>query len=159
MHKTTNEQLSTIARWTREIAAADSVATELDAVAIEQTGDCDTWSSIGNSLGTLTVFIYDALAIADASPTLRKLRQLGFKRQGKPTEKPDDGTIEWSYRRGKYSDDDSVDVGVKLTLKKADADGDAPSCEYVKVGTKEVPDMRLLCGEELEAFKAEQVEA
>ena len=156
MHKTTKEQLDTIARWTRETVAADSVAIELDPSMIEQTDDCDTWSSIGNSFGNLTVFVYDAMKIADAGPILRHLRQLGFRRAGKPEQDANAGTMKWEYQRGSYADDNRQSVAVHLTLKKVAAGSPAPDCQYVQIGVREVPDMKLLCGEELEAFQAER---
>jgi len=160
MHKTTKEELDKVARWTRDIIAADDIVAELEPSMVAQTDDCDTWSALANNFGNLDVYVYDALAIADAGPILRKLRQMGFRREGTPTQNEREGSIEWRYTRGNYGDGDRVSIGVKLTLKKATADGAAPSCEYVKVGTKEVPDMKLLCGEELAAWReAQQVEA
>ena len=161
MHKTTQEELEKAQRWFADIARADSIALALDPLLPEATDDCPTWGSIGNSFGNLTVFVYDALAVADASPILRRLRELGFRREGTPTQNEREGSLEWTYARGKWGDGDRVSVSVKLTLRKADADtGPAPTCRYVQVGTKEVPDMKLLCGDELEAWKAsQQVEA
>jgi len=45
---------------------------------------------------------------------------------------------------------------VQLTLKKVTADSPAPDCQYVQIGVREVPDMKLLCGDELAAWRESQ---
>lgn len=156
MHKTTIENLEKAKQWTLDICRADEIMVALDDAMPTFTEESGTFASISNNFGDVAVFVYDALAIADAGPFLTALRQIGFRRQGEPTLNETDGTMEWTYTRGEYADGDRQRVAVKLTLKKAEAEGTAPSCQYVQVGTKEVPDMKLLCGEELEAFQAER---
>lgn len=166
MHKTTREALATLARWTAETAAMDEYALAMqkvvDAVEVETLADDDRtlWASIDCGFGDLTVHVRDGREVSDAKPFLRRARELGFTRDGDPKQNAADGTLTWTYLR-KYDDDDTADwrrqkLVVQLTLPKQDDDTADTGCRYVTVGMKEVPDVQLLCGEELAAWNEAQ---
>lgn len=133
MHKTTERDLETLFRWVQDVVRADSYACALQ----NELPDAVLTSGFGD----LALHI-EADSISGAVPLLRAARAVGFSRDGPLTEDAANQTTIWNYTA------DEVKLKVVLRLRNNDY------CRYVQVGTKQVPDMRLLCGAELEEWEA-----
>lgn len=157
MHKTTKQNLKTMADWTNDIAIADSFAIALE-WGIPKQPDEGAYASLGNSFGNLTLTLYEAESVSEIKPFLLLARKCGFKRQGKVDGNIDKGTLTWSYRAPVDGETSNQSLTIQLIFKKSTKDEPA-TCGYVQVGVKEVPDMKLMCGEEFTAWtkmKAEE---
>lgn len=159
MHKTTKHNLKTIAEWTNDVAIADSFAMALQ-VGIPKQRDEGSYADLSNSFGNLTLTLYEADSVDEIKPFLILARKCGFKRQGKVNGNIDRGTLTWEY----LAPIDGETAKQKLTLQllfKASTEEEPAACGYVQIGVKEVPDMKLMCGEEYTAWtkmKAEEAE-
>ena len=152
MHETTQSNLETLARWTADTARADRYVTNLQERLPADVED-GIYASFGNSFGNLSLTIYEADAISDVTPYLRAVREAGFERLGEAKENPTADAVSWQYRI--KEGDKMVTLGVSLNLKSSGGG----HCRYVQVGVKEVPEMKLICGEELAEYEAREAEA
>lgn len=149
MHKLTRDNLEVFARWTMEVVAADRFALALEAN-LPRTPDEGVYHALTNTaFFTLALDIYQGNAISDASDYLRAARLAGFEREGDMKEDSDIHTVTWQYTASENSA-----VGLKVMLHFSQDAGAA--CRYVKIGTKTVDDMKLLCGDELVEFQANE---
>ena len=149
MHPTTRNDLETLATWTVEVVTADRFAVALQA-GIPERADKGSYATIDGSFGNLSLNLYEADNLDEITPYLHHVRTCGFKREGIPEEDGSAGTMTWRYFATVEGQDQRQQLTVRLYLKQEGA-----SCRYVEIGKKEVPDMKLMCGEELAAWDAE----
>lgn len=149
MHKLTKESLDTLARWNLDSVRADPYLLALQA-ALPKREDTGIYGALGTNFGILALSIYEAPDVGSAAPFLRAVRSAGFERVEGPVEYPDEQAVRWEYKACPEMDEDII-LNITLRLKQ----GENASCRYVSVGEKTVPDMRLLCGEALAEWEAE----
>lgn len=149
MHDLTKENLKTIADWQEKILRADKYVEALDAARppYDEEGTC---SSLDESIGNLQLSVYNAKSLADGIPYLLAARSCGFERRGEMVEEPNYNCVTW-----RFITDDGIQLSILLHL---DATDDS-ACQYVEVGKKEVPDMRMMCGKELKTWQEAQAAA
>lgn len=144
MHEATKNELERLDRWRQETIDADAFAIALQE-GIPEREDEGPHASIGASIGDLTLSLFEAESVDEIIPYLQHVRKCGFERRGDPVENGTTKSITWKYVA---QADREQRLAVALYLKQ----GDNAGCSYVKVGTKEVDDYRLLCGEELKKW-------
>ena len=152
MHKLTESDLDTLARWAKDVVRADRYLTALQEHLPADVED-GIYASLSGNFGRISLTIWQADGIPDATPYLRAVREAGFERVGKPSEDHAAKSLTWQYRI--KEGEDEIPLAVSLRLK---AEGGG-HCRYVQVGVKEVPEMKLLCGEELAEYEAREAEA
>ncbi len=149
MHKSTKAELETLARWTEETVAADHFAILLeDCLPASRLEEGGMYHALGNDFGVLGLNVYNADSVHDSAHYLRATRLAGFKRAGDVEESPSGNSVSWRYTLK----DDGREIRLTVTLHfRVDENA---SCQYVQVGEKTVPDMKLLCGDELKEWQA-----
>lgn len=157
MHELTRKNLDLLARWTREIVEADSVLKALSAELPERREDDEIYFGLDSWVDNIVLDIYQAAGVDDAAPFLAAVRRAGFRREGEAQELPDANQVRWDYRI-EIVPGYNLPLRVYLHLKTNSTSGESARCRYVEVGKKEVPDMKLLCGDELAAWEAEHAE-
>lgn len=157
MHPTTKDNLASMASWTADIVRADRFVLALTADLPEEI-EGQPWHDLANSFGSLTLNLREANSVAQITPYLRLARQCGFVREGDRKEDDINNAVTWNYYATLEGDVKRVHLTVVLHLKAA-AEAADDGCRYVQVGVKEVPDMKLLCAEELKAFIATEQES
>lgn len=152
MHPSTKQSLAQLTSWIADVAIADRFAVALQ-TGITEPIDGQPWAQVCGTFGDLTLSLYEAESVNDITPYLHHVRTVGFERQGEAREDSDAGTVVWQYS-AKIDGEETrrrQKLVVTLHLKTETA-----SCRYVKVGMKEVPNMKLMCGEELTAWDEAQ---
>lgn len=165
MHQITKNKLETLHCWIEEVMRADHYAVELERAIPENSEDGITANVISPTFGDLELHLHGAAGVDEAAPYLRAARQLGFERQGdgRPEEQPANNRVVWKFEVNVGRGDDvllpdRIQLAVVLNLPRGEDGATAATCQYVQVGTKTVPDMKLMCGEELAAWKREHEE-
>ncbi len=146
MHRITKNELESLARWTQQTANGDSFAIALQA-GIPERGE-GSYASLTGNFGSLSLDLYEAESLDEITPYLQLACTVGFKREGEghPEEDSAAGTMTWRCVAPIEGEDTRQQrLAIRLHLKQG-----AVSCRYVEIGKKEVPDMKLLCGQELE---------
>lgn len=154
MHPTTKDNLATMAKWTADVVRADRFVLALTA-GLPAEVEGQPWHDLTNSFGDIGLNLREANSVAQITPYLRLARQCGFVRQGKRMEDDVANTVTWVYHAKTAEDERRVQMTVTLHLKAA-AEAADDGCRYVQVGVREVPDMRLLCADDLKAWNATQ---
>jgi hypothetical protein len=158
MHELTKQNLDTLQLWMADALRADAILAQLDAVVkvSDYSAEGGGWASLEASFGDNTVRIHEAKSVNEGTPFMAALRKAGFKRVTGPTEDPSDGSVRWQYLKEEGEGVRPVKVAVAVYLPKVGQPVKAGGCRYVEVGVKEVPDIRLMCDEELAAWEATQ---
>lgn len=147
MHKTTNHCLNQIAEWTRDVMRADHYAVTVEA-ALPERKDTGEYGDLVSIYGDLHLNVHQANSISAVKPYLKAVRSAGFKRLGKPEQDSNRNTVTWNYEAKEA--DGRVVLDVVLHFKT----DESAACRYVTVGEKTVPDMKLMCGDELTEWDA-----
>lgn len=150
MHSSTKSNLKMIADWTNDVAIADSFATALQA-GIPKRSDEGSYVDLTNSFGDLTLTLYEAASVGEIKPFLVHARKCGFKREGKVHGNVDGGSLTWNYLAPIDGETKKQKMTLKLLFKQGTEEEPA-SCGYVQIGVKEVPEMKLMCGDEYTAW-------
>lgn len=137
--------------WTRDIMRADHYAVTVEA-ALPERKDTGEYGDLVSIYGDLNLNVHQANSISAVKPYLKAVRSAGFKRLGKPEQDPKTDTVRWKYEV--REDDGCVMLDVVLHFKT----DESAACRYVTVGEKTVPDMKLMCGDELAEWDAEHEE-
>lgn len=153
MHQTTKDNLATMANWTADVVRADRFVLALTA-GLPAEVDGQPWHTLTNSFGDIGLNLREANSVVQITPYLRLARQCGFVRTGERKEDDVANTVTWVYH-ATLEGEKRVALTVTLHLK-AVAEVADDGCRYVQVGVREVPDMKLLCAEELKAWNATQ---
>ena len=158
MHELTKQNLDTLQLWMADALRADAILAQLDAVvkAADNSEDGGSWATLDASFGDNHLRIHEGTSVADAAPFMAVLRKNGFTRNSGPTEDPSNGSVRWVYLKEEGEGVRPVKVEVAVYLPKVGQPAKAGGCRYVEVGVKEVPDIRLMCDEELAAWEATQ---
>ena len=141
MHKITKENLETLARWTEDVVRGDRHLTAIQANMPEEVAG-RPHSVLSSSFTSISLNLYQAEQVSDIGPYMRAIRFAGFKREQKQ-EYPENSSIVWTYKAK-----DGYTVLVTLWLKLSEE----AQCRYVETGKKEVPVMKLMCGDELKEW-------
>ena len=116
--------------------------------------DAKPYCKIGSSYLHLegAIIFANLTDMVDGLEIVEEIRQHGFKLSGEPEEYADNKSLTW------YLYDNSGKQRRKIVFRGFFYSNQA-SCQYVQVGTKEVPVMELRCGDETGSAEGESDES